>query len=93
MNKYEIIYPDQINDFVKKGYEFVTVFYESSYNSGGHTTQSANIRGMIGLNSVDLNFNLPVPSQGQSSGTPKFLMCLTPQAETLYGEHQNENKF
>lgn len=75
MEKYVIISPSEINEYYKKGYEFVTVFYEE----GPSNFQSANLNGSF--------MNNPFHLSGSIDGVnrqAKFLMVLNPTGEVLY---------
>lgn len=76
LNKYAIIDPYQINDFHKKGYEFVTVFYETWQNNSGQVSLS----GSIMNTGANLNGNVPI-----MESNPKFLMVLNSTGEVLFG--------
>ncbi len=89
MKRYEIIYPNQIDEYEKKGYEFVTAWSEHHHSGGGTMTSSGSIQGQINGEQVSLSLNLPVATSGGSSSTTKFLMQLTPAARTLYAEKLN----
>jgi len=91
MNKYEIIDPFQINEYAKKGYEFVTLYTDYYHSGGGTMTSSGSINGTLNGANVNLNLQMPVGQSGGMNKTTKFLMKLTPQAEVLFGD-RNENK-
>lgn len=84
LNKYEIIFPHQINDFYKKGYEFISVYYE--YNTYTNSS-SPSLDGSIGGMNVTLNMS-SMPGSVSSTATAKFLVGLKPSMEVLFGNNK-----
>ncbi len=91
LNKYELIYPNEVNIWAQKGYEFVTTFTDYYHSTSGSNSGSGSVTGTLNGAQVSLNLNLPLTQPGGLSSTTKFLMRLTPTAEALYrdkGEHE-----
>lgn len=87
MNKYINIDPNSIEEWSRKGYEFVCVWYENSndngynnYNQYQNSNSDKKLEGTFMNNPISLTIKQ----------RPKFLMVLTPAGQALYGEkHDN----